>query len=107
MLKLRRASHYALIAFLGGVLFTWGAYAAGIGVSLFFGPVIPVLRVLGYIPEAQPTVEPGELPFSVYEAFIAFFSAVVFWVLVVPVIVWLLTTFYLRAGNRGKRTTDA
>ena len=97
MLKWRRAWPYALLASLGGVLLTWSAYATGVGVSLFFGPVVPVLRLSGLFPPPPTDLGPDELPFGPYEAFLAFFSAAVFWVIIFPLIVWLVTALYLRS----------
>jgi len=65
-----------------------------VGTSLFFGPVVPVLRAFGFIPPAETIYEEGES--LVGEAFLATFSAAVFWVFICPVIVWLLAAIYLK-----------
>jgi hypothetical protein len=69
-----------------------------VGTSLFFGPAVLVLRAFGFIPPAEPITEPGEL--IVGEAFLATFSAAVFWVFICPVIVWLLAAIYLKLSAR-------
>jgi hypothetical protein len=48
----------------------------------------------------------GEL--IVYEAFLAMFSAAVFWVFICPLIVWLLAAIYLKCSARHTpRASDA
>lgn len=106
MLRPRRGWHYGVLAALAGILLTTSSYLAGVGTSLFFGPVVPVLRAFGLIPPAEPITQEGEL--LVYEAFLATFSAAVFWVFIFPVIVWLLAAVYLKLSARHTpRASDA
>jgi hypothetical protein len=98
MLRPRKGWHYGILALLAGILLTTSTYLADVGTSLFFGPVVPVLRAFGFIPPAEPITEPGEL--LVYEAFLATFSAAVFWVFICPVIVWLLAAICLKLPAR-------
>ena len=101
MLKRRRAWPYALLVSLGGVLLTWSTYSAGAGVSLFFGPVVPVLGFFGILPPPPTDLGPDELPFGPGEAFLAFFYAAVVWIVIVPLVVWVVTAIYLRSIDRG------
>lgn len=108
MPKPHRAWLYALVALLGGVLFTAAGWFAGIGLGLFMAPAIPVMKALSYMPAVPPTVELGELPFSVHEAFLAFFYAAIFWVIVVPAVVWILAAVCLkRTASHAKHPSDA
>jgi len=94
MLRPCRGWHYGVLAALAGILLTTSSYLADVGTSLFFGPAVLVLRAFGFIPPAEPITDPGEL--IVGEAFLATFSAAMFWVFICPVIVWLLAAIYLK-----------
>jgi len=106
MLRPRRGWHYGVLAALAGILLTTSTYLADVGTSLFFGPVLPVLRAFGFIPPAETIYEEGES--LVGEAFLATFCAAVFWVFICPVIVWLLAAVYLKLSARQtSRAPDA
>ncbi len=106
MLRPRRGWHCGVLAALAGILLTTSTYLADVGTSLFFGPVVPVLRAFGFIPPAETIYEEGES--LVGEAFLATFSAAVFWVFICPVIVWLLAAVYLKLSARQTpRASDA
>ena len=114
MLRPRRGWHFGVLAALAGILLTaitWfssqlPSYLADVGTSLFFGPVVPVLRAFGFIPPAETIYEEGES--LVGEAFLATFCAAVFWVFICPVIVWLLAAIYLKLSARHTpRASDA
>ena len=108
MLKPHRASLYALIALLGSAAFTAAGWFAGIGLSLFMAPGIAAMKFLGYIPAVPPTVEPGELPFNIHEPFLAFFYAAIFWVIVAPIVIWIVATVCLKwSASHAKPASGA
>src|SRR5262245_60983736 len=108
MLMPHRAWPYALIALTGGVLLTAAGWFAGIGLTLSMAPGMVVMKALGYMPAVPPTVEPGELPFGVHEPFLAFFYGAIFWVVVVPIVVWILAAVCLKwTASHAKPASSA
>jgi hypothetical protein len=107
MRKPHKGWHYALLAVFTGPLLLLAGFFTNAASHIFFGPVVPVLKELGYIPRIQPAPEPGELPFSIGEAFIAFFSAAAFWVFIFPIIVWIVAAVYLRWKTQRRGHADA